>query len=288
MNDAQLDQILRAGPPDEPVRARPLELPPGLTEVAAVNARPARPRASTRGALVALVSTLVLLGGIGGLVGLALRAGAPGNGDPGVGAGPSSSPTAVGGTGSPVPSRAPGIGGPGGVVVQLRDLSLRAPAGWHTVMLDATGPDGTTLVAFANFDLAGVCGSGAAAAPCVATVHLEPGEMLATVAVYPGPMDITAVEPPTGWSAHIDGMPAARQIVEEPVGTQVTGVTAQPGCDAHRAWWIGRPSPPGWIDIEACSAGPDRSQFRARVDELAASVVFAPGLSPAPTSTPSN
>jgi hypothetical protein len=155
-------------------------------------------------------------------------------------------------------------------------------------MLDATGPDGATLVAFANFDLAGACGSGATAAPCVATVHLGPGEMLATVAVYPGPMDITAVEPPTGWSARIDGMPAALQIVEEPVGTQVTGVTAQPGCDAHRAWWIGRPGAPGWIDIEACAAGPDRSAFRERVDELAASVVFAPGQSQVPPATPAN
>jgi hypothetical protein len=288
MKDAQIDQILRGGPPDEPIRARPLELPPVLTEVVALNARPARLRASTRGGLVALVSTLVILGGVMGLAGLALRAGAPGNGAAGVGAGPSSSPTAVGGTGSPVPSPASGSAGHGGVLVQLRDLSLRAPAGWHAVMLDATGPDGATLVAFANFDLAGACGSGAAAAPCVATVHLGPGEMLATVAVYPGPMDITAVEPPTGWSARIDGMPAALQIVEEPVGTQVTGVTAQPGCDAHRAWWIGRPGAPGWIDIEACAAGPDRSEFRARVDELAASVVFAPGLSPIPPATPAN
>jgi len=285
MKEAQIDQILRGGPPDEPVRARPLELPPVLTEVVAPDARPARPGASTRGSLVAVLSTLVLLGGIAALGGLALRAGAPGNGAAGVGAGPSPSPPAAAAGGSPIPR---GSRGPGGDLVRLRDLSLRAPAGWHAVVLDATGPDGATLVAFANFDLAGACGSGAGAAPCVAGVHLGPGEMLATVAVYPGPMDITAVEPPTGWSARIDGMPAALQIVEAPVGTQVTGVTAQPGCDAHRAWWIGRPGAPGWVDIEACSAGPDRSGFRARVDELAASVVFAPGLSPAPPATPAN
>ncbi len=275
MNDAQLDQILRLGPPDEPVRARPLALPMASTNVVLLTSRSVRLRGSVRDPLIAMLTALVLLGGIVGLAGLALRIGAP-------------SSTAVPGSEFPVGSAVPGSAGPGDAPIQLRDLSLRAPAGWHAVMLDPSGPDGATLVAFANFDLAGACGSGVAAAPCVARVHLAPGDMLATVAIYPGPMDITAVEPPTGWSARIDGMPAALQIVEEPVGTQVTGVTAQPGCDAHRAWWIGRPGAPGWIDIEACSAGADRSEFRARVDDLAASVVFVPGASPTPRAMPSN
>jgi len=287
MNDAQLDQILRVGPPDEPVRARPLALPSVSAEVVPFTSRPARLRGSTREPLVAMLSMLVLLGGVMAIAGIALRAGAPGNEAAGLGDGPNPSPTASSAGGSPSSSPPSGSAGPGGAFIQLRDLSLRAPAGWHVAMLDPQAPDGATLVAFANFDLAGACGSGAAT-PCVARVHLEPGEMLATVAIYPGMMDITAVEPPTGWSARIDGMPAALQVVEGPVGTQVTGVTAQPGCDAHRAWWIGRPGAPGWVDIEACSAGPDRREFRARVDELAASVVFVRGASPAPSATSLN
>ena len=273
MNEARLDQILRLGPPDEPVRARPLALPLVSTEVVLLESKTVRLRRSTRDQRLATLAAVMLLGGIVGLAGLALRVVAP-------------SSTALPASGSPVGSALPGSAGPGGALIQLRDFSLRAPAGWQAVMLDPTGPAGATLVAFANFDLAGACGSGAVGAPCVARVRLAPGEMLATVAIYPGPMDIAAVEPPTGWSARIDGMPAALQVVEEPVGTQVIGVTAQPGCDAHRAWWIGRPGEPGWIDIEACSAGADRSEFRARVDDLAASVVFVPGASTTPPSTP--
>jgi hypothetical protein len=285
MNDAELETILRAGPADEPIRARPLVLPIGSTTVVPLTTGPGRLRASRPDWLGALLTALVVLGGTAALAGLALRVGAPDTGAAGVGASPSQSATSLSASGRPAVSPTPDSLASGDLI-QFPGFSLRAPAGWHVVALDAAGPEGTTLVALANFDLAGVCGSGATAVKCVAEVPLAPGQMLATVAIYPGPMDITDVEPPGGWSAIIDGMPAALQIVEAPVGTQVTGVMVQPGCDAHRAWWIGRPNARGWIDIEACSAGLDRSRFRALVDDLAAGVVFLPAASPtAPTTS---
>jgi len=286
MNDAQLKTILRVGPPDEPKRARPLALPIGSTTVVPLTTRPGRLRVSRPDRLGALLTALVVLGGIAALAGLALRPGPPDTGAAGVGASPSPSATSLYASGHPAVSPTPGSLASGDVISFL-GFSLRAPVGWHVVPLDAAGLGGTPLAALANFDVAGVCGSGATAVKCVDEVHLAPGQMLATVAIYPGPMDITDVEPPGGWSAIIDGMPAALQIVEVPVGTQLTGVMVQPGCDAHRAWWVGRPNARGWIDIEACSAGLDRSEFRALVDHLAAGVVFLPETSPTEPATPS-
>jgi hypothetical protein len=104
---------------------------------------------------------------------------------------------------------------------------------------------------------------------------LVAGDIVVTIANDDTSMTIAQVASPSGFDATFDGLPAVLQVVEAPPGTQVRGVTAQPGCDAHRAWWIGRPSSlTGWLDIEACSASADRDAFRAVVDGIARSVVF--------------
>jgi hypothetical protein len=152
--------------------------------------------------------------------------------------------------------------------------SFRAPVGWQVLQL-ALGPSTGSEAAIANFDLRARCGEGPAAASCVTGLRLAPSEIVVTLANDDNGRTIAEVTSPGGPDAQIDGMAAVLQVVEAAPGTQVTGVQVQPGCDAHRAWWIARPSAPkGWLDVEACSARADRSAFRDAVDAIARSVVF--------------
>jgi hypothetical protein len=161
-------------------------------------------------------------------------------------------------------------------------VSVRVPAGWHVVDL-AGGGSGAPLAALANFDLEARCGTGSAAGTCIAGLTLATGEIVVAIGNDDNARTIAQVASPSGFDAKIDGMPAVLQVVEAPPGTEVQGIAAQPGCDAHRAWWIGRPgSPTGWLDVEACSASADRDAFRAVVDGIARSVVFRSTASAAP------
>jgi hypothetical protein len=154
-------------------------------------------------------------------------------------------------------------------------ISVLVPAGWHFLQLPAPSGAGVALAALANFDLQARCGVEASAAACIASLPLAAGDIIVTIANDDTAMTIAQIAAPSGIDAEIDGMPAALQFVEAPPGMEVTGVVAPPGCDAHRAWWIGRPSSAtGWLDIEACSAFADRNAFRAAVDEIARSVLF--------------
>jgi hypothetical protein len=210
--------------------------------------------------VVAVLALATIPSGIGPSVGGPATASPTGSSPAASGQGPSQpSPTLA--SSSPLPI----AGG----------LSVHVPAGWHVVDLAAAGGGGAPLVALADFDLEARCGAGASAGACIASLRLVAGEIVVTIANDDTATAIAQVASPSGFDATIDGMPAVLQVVEVPPGTQVRGVPAQPGCDAHRAWWIGRPSSPtGWLDVEACSASVDRVAFRAVVDGIARSVVF--------------
>jgi len=272
-----LETLLRAGPPDEPSSPRPLILPAVPLEALRRVAAPSRPSLSRgREALVGAAALVI----VGVVLAYTLGLGAPASG-PASGTAPSprtSASSAASATESAAasasPTTPPSSVALGPSVLMPGGFSFRAPVGWQVLQL-ALGPSTGSEAAIASFDLRARCGDGPAAASCVAGLRLAPGEIVVTIASDDNGRTIAEVTSPGGPDAQIDGMPAVLQVVEAAPGTQITGVQVQPGCDAHRAWWIARPSAPkGWLDVEACSARADRSNFRDAVDAIARSVVF--------------
>ena len=282
MNNDELETLLRAGPADEPRVVRSLVLPPAPVGVVRRGAPERHGHWVARRAVAAgLVGLAVVAIGLGVALRLAPSQLWSGFGRTSVETLPlrvTPSPSALG--------TAPTGGSFSlGVAQQiLSGITVRVPVGWQmvTVDQDIKGP----RVALANFLVQTICGEMATSA-CLDGHRLTSGEILVTISNDDNAHTLSEVMPATGPDALIGGMPAVVQVVENPPGTSITGVEAPPGCDAHRAWWIARPtSKTGWLAVDACSARADRVEFESIVDGLARSIEFSTTASAPPTITP--
>lgn len=153
-----------------------------------------------------------------------------------------------------------------------RGVSFDYPAAWEISESNTVFSRGSIIAIVGTADLAS-CGN-PVDVNCAYAARLEPGQVRVVIGTGASPGS-SIEEPPGGFTATIDGMPA--------IATN-SGPIAQIDQEKGRSWQIGMPGAvDNWYTIDAAMRGPGLGELGAQVDALARSIRFDQHPPPLPT-----